>query len=593
MYSKLITNLIDAQAKKKPAGNHVSSPGAIKKVKDRSIAYSERHRDEWYRPEYDLDEIQIAQDTDSYIFRAVHKKVNRVICAKIAFVGPSPETVNYIKMRIDAISWAMQKPFSIIVWQLFADLFRFSNCMWAKTRSAELSLGKPRIDITGTQIDPVAGYSILPFETLKFKTKANGEIKKIMQSMPTGETKEFFPRDVIHFYTNRKPGFTIGTPELFPALDDIALLRRIEEDVEDLIETNLFPVYHYKVGSDNYPERIGPDGRKETDLIKLEVEYMSSAGVYVSDHRHEIAAIGAEGRALRIDFYITHFKNRGLAGLGVSALDMGEGGTANKSTAGTLSKGLLMDIEAMTITVKEFLEFYVINELLLEGGYNPFDPEQKVSIKFGVIDKDDRRADENNQIQLFHGQLRTMQEARAALGDAPYTEEDYEDSYYKRFEEPAALLKAMQTGSAAAEALAIHGASNITTEGIKKEQAYAKKQAETAAKATTAVAVKAKTSANTAGRPITKTGSKSASASSKNKSAPSNQHGTRSSAKTNHDCVIMDPNGNEINITCDFEINSDKVSSWCDMVYNQWEQINNSMIDFEMFARSKQWRLKE
>ena len=54
--------------------------------------------------------------------------------------------------------------------------------------------------------------------------------------MPSGDEKFFQPDEGIHFYDNRKPGVAMGTPEIVPVLDDIALLRRIEENVEDLLE---------------------------------------------------------------------------------------------------------------------------------------------------------------------------------------------------------------------------------------------------------------------------------------------------------------------------------------------------------------------
>jgi hypothetical protein len=52
----------------------------------------------------------------------------------------------------------------------------------------------------------------------------------------------------------------------------------------------------------------------------------------VPAERHEIKAIGAEGRALRAEGYLSYFKQRIFAGLGVSAIDMGEGDTSNRST---------------------------------------------------------------------------------------------------------------------------------------------------------------------------------------------------------------------------------------------------------------------
>ena len=113
---------------------------------------------------------------------------------------------------------------------------------------------------------------------------------------------------------------------------------------------------------------------------------------------------------------------------------MGEGGGANKSTASTMSKGMLMDVEAVACIIKAFFDFYIIGELMLEGGYDPLDPDQKVEVKFGTIDKEDKRADENHQIQAFHGNIRDIDETRKAMGDKPWRDEQMERTFYLRDE---------------------------------------------------------------------------------------------------------------------------------------------------------------
>jgi hypothetical protein len=549
-----------------------------KRAEPKNISYTARHRGVWFKPEYDFTEIQIAQRTDSFFSRSVIKKLNKVIVAGLDIVGDNSESVEYIKKRLLEMSFATNRPWEQLVWDTFFDLFRYSNCLWAKVRSEESSSGEIVVYPDGSERIPVAGYYILPFESLQFKTKVNGSLKKVMQ-VEDGREKEWGPNDVVHFYINRSPGFLVGTPEVLPVLDDLALLRRIEENVEDLIETNLFPVYHYQVGSDTMPERFDPNGVKETDVVRRKLQYMPSGGIYISDHRHSISAIGSEGRALRIDFYLTYFKNRVLSGLGTSALDVGEGDTANKSTASTMSKGMLMDVEAMTKVVKSFLEFYVINELLLEGGFDPMEKEDQVRLKFGVIDKDDRRADENQQIQLFHGNLRTMGEIRESLGDTPWSDEHYEQSHYKMFEEPADLLKSMQPGSAAGDVLANHSASSVTSQAVNKEKTFAQQT------------LNKQLAAKKAGRPVTKSKSKSASSTSKSKSRPSNQHGTRSSAKTIRDISLVDNKGEEILIACNFDIDDSNISLWNKEILSRYHQLDGN-VSFESIAASMMWRIR-
>jgi hypothetical protein len=485
----------------------------IKKAKNRGFSYTERHRGQWFKPEYHLEEIQIAQDTDGYLFRSLAKKLNRFVTAGWEIVGKDPETLAYMKGRIAEQEQATRRPFNLLIEEIGSDLLRFSNCMLVKVRNSEASTGKRRANINGKMLDPVAGYFVLPFETLHFKTKSNGEIKKVRQRTPTGQEKEYSPDDIIHFYMHKKPGFAMGTPEAIPVLDDISLLRRIEENVEELIESNLFPLFHYSVGSDEFPERYGPDGVKETDVIKETIEYMPAGGIYISDHRHKISAIGSEGRSLRIEGYLTYFKNRVFAGLGVSGVDMGEGDTANRATAQTLSKGAVLDIEALQNRIKTFVEFYMFDELLREG---PFDiasltQEHKVEIKFGIIDKEERVKLENQVIQLWSNQLLDETEARKLLGYAPVEDQQRDSTYFKLYQEPLALVKAL--GMPAADiALAESTSSSITKEGVEEQKKSKEKNSQLPGRR-----------ANPAG-----TGNARASA---EQSRPSNQFGTKAGPK--------------------------------------------------------------
>lgn len=500
----------------------LSKPGKIKRISAKPISYTERHRGVWFKPEYDLEEIQIAQDTDSFLFRAIKKKVNRFITAGWEIVGEKKEVVEYIKKRIREIEYVSNTPWNILLSYTAADMIRFSNCMWVKSRSLASSSGKIRKTFGMKEVDPVAGYFILPFETLSFKTKRNGEIKKIRQRMPSGEEKYFDPEDVVHFYDNKKPGFAMGTPELIPVLDDIALLRRLEENVEDLIESNLYPLFHYQIGSDTFPERYSPEGYKETDIVKNTIEYMPAGGIYVSDHRHKIQAIGSEGRALRIEGYLDYFKKRVIAGLGLSSVDMGEGDTANRSTANALSQSAIQDVEALQKTMKTIIEFFIFNELLLEGGYDPLEPENKIEIKFGVVDRETRSKLENQTIQLFLNNLLSENEARQRLGYAP--DVDKEDTNHYHYTKPLAMLK-----------LGILGGSSAT---------------------------------GNIGRPeVDPSGARNTS---QNISRPTNQHGTRVAPKLSSDNLLdlISETINYINIEFDSMLDIAKLS---ELEYNQKE----------------------
>lgn len=542
------------------------SASQVQKVRNRTVSYTHRHRGQWFRPEYDFDEIQIAHDVSSYLLRAIKKKVDRFFLAGYEFVSVNQDALAYIKMRVAEMEMATNKPFALLLKETARDLIRFNNCAWVKSRDKNKSSGSVRKDIRRVELEPVAGYHIMAFETLLFKTRSNGDLKKVMQSLPDGSRKEFVPADIVHFYSNRNPGFSVGTPELLPALDDIALLRRIEENVEELIETNLFPVFHYKVGSDEFPERFGPDGRKETEIVKQTIEYMPSGGVYVSDHRHEIQAIGSESKALRIDFYLTYFKSRVFSAIGVSGVDMGEGASANRSTASTMSKAMMMDVEAIQVLLKTFIDFNVINELLLEGGYNPLDEEDRVHIKFGIIDKEERMAFENQQVQLFANNLQTQTESRKRLGYRPFDDEDQADTHHKLYAEPLVLAKGMAPGSAAGEVLTGVSTSNIEAKSINKEKAFAKEAAKTSA------------AGGAQGRPSSGSNS-AAQKTSSAKARPSNQSGTRSSAKLNRD-IDLTANREAFRISVDQDISAACIDEWKLFVVNRYEDLAHSGVSF-------------
>jgi hypothetical protein len=402
------------------------SYSSIQVVRSPLKEYGARQRDWFYKPEYDFSDIERAQDADSYLARAVQKKSQKFLLAGYEFIGENPKTVEYILKRIKQIEKASQKPFPILLLQTAADVDRFVNALWVFRRDKEKSGGKP-YKVNGKTVDPIAGIFIAPFPSLQWKHNKNGKLTKIKQVINGVDTSpEFLPEDCIHFFTNRRPGYTVGSPPLFSALEDIRLLRKIEENVEDLIQTNLFPLFHYKIGNEKYPPgRNLQNGMSEEEEVQERLEYMPASGVYISSWRHEIQAIGSEGKALRIDYYLSYFKNRVFSALGMSATDFGESDSNNRSTAQTQSKSLTESVESMQQLMKCFIDTYLITPLLLESDFK-FDvlkPENIVEIQFGKIDISEQSLKHNETNQLYQSNLLTHEEARKMIGKRPIKEE--------------------------------------------------------------------------------------------------------------------------------------------------------------------------
>ena len=113
---------------------------------------------------------------------------------------------------------------------------------------------------------------------------------------------------------------------------------------------------------------------------------------------------------------------------------------------------------------------------MLENDYDIFEDYSKVSIQFGVIDKEEKRADENQVIQLWTNNLCTHEEARMKLNMRALEEPELERTYYALFGELAALATSAVMPNAAAEALGESPISNISAESVKKEEKRAEEK---------------------------------------------------------------------------------------------------------------------
>jgi len=416
--------------------NRISNPVVSFKQRTSTNSFEEA--------EYDLSEIGRMADVDSYIARAFEKKEGLMFKAGYELVGKNPETIQYIKERFKQIASVTGIPTKHLMKRLGSSLIRFSNTYVAKVRKLDSSGGKVRKLANGKEIDPVAGYFPMPPTTVRLMRNENNKILKYKQVLPNGLYKEFSSDAVLHFYLNKKEGFLTGTPSMVPVKDDVLALRKIEENVELLVYQHLFPMYHYKVGTEKAPAALYPDGQSEVDIVKAELEFMPAEGAIVTPERHEITALGAEGRALRVEGIINHFKQRVFAGCEMSSIDFGEGDTANRSTSDAMSRNLVDSVKAVQFEFEMFVNEFIINELLLESTFDdPLSNENIVELKFNEIDIDSKIKVENHAINMFRAYGITANEFRRSLGKEPFTEEDWEDTYWKRIEEPKMLIQAV------------------------------------------------------------------------------------------------------------------------------------------------------
>jgi hypothetical protein len=347
-------------------------------------------RGQFVPPEYDLAQIGRVEDTDSYVHQAFLKKIGLLFKEGYDFVGGNPKTIQYVKLRFEQMARATGVPTDELIRGIGAGLVKKSNAFLVKVRKESASGGKVRTAPGGKkEIQPVAGYFVAPPETMEVDADEFGKIRKWKQTVPGGQYKLFSPDDVVHFYFNKKEGLFFGTPTLVPVIDDIRALRKIEENIEMLIYQHLFPLFHYKIGSDEMPATMNEYGENEIDVAKREIRYMPSEGGLVTSHRHEIKLIGSENRSLRAESYLEHFKKRVFSGLGISAVDMGEGECYDEHTQTLTENGFkfhwAIDHKTEKIATFNFdtrkIEFHIPN-----SKYEGFYSGPMVKIKNDYVD---------------------------------------------------------------------------------------------------------------------------------------------------------------------------------------------------------------
>jgi hypothetical protein len=488
---------------------------------------------QWEAPEWDLAECGRIIDTEAYIRRAFAVKEALFLKEGWEFTGHNHQRVAYIKKRLRQMQHAGGVPFEILLSWTVNSLIRTSNAFWVKKRDFKASGGKRRQNEKNKTIDPIAAYFPAPAETIRFKRDEYGKIVAYTQNIRGKESAEFSPDDVIHFFFDKREGFSVGTPVLVPIKDDIRALRRIEENVELLVYQHLFPLFHYKVGTETAPAMIFPDGTTEIDVVRDGIANMPADGCWVTPERHSIEVVGAEGEALKVKDVIEHFKQRIFTGLGVSTVDMGEGGTANRSTAKTMSRNLIDRTKAEQNEVAAFINKYVIEELLQESTFDQetlFEEENVVKLRFKEIDQEARIALENHLSQMYLQHYLTHDQMRIAGGEEPWTDEDWEKSYWRQIDEPTKLMQSLdEPYSAEAKAVARSNTTSITEEDIgeEEEQKEKERKEELAVKK---ISAQKKPQALGTRKSSSKTNKAGA-----NKNRPANQHGTRRAPKLNKD----------------------------------------------------------
>ncbi|MHA2064483.1 MAG: hypothetical protein ACXABY_08895, partial [Candidatus Thorarchaeota archaeon] len=465
-------------------------------VRSKQLVYNTSGRStDFQEPDYNLTDVAAAIDTESYFRISVDKLVTEVWKNGYSFVGKDTDAVAYVKRRFHQIAMVTEQPTDDFLEDVARQIVTYSNVFVEKKRNDDASGGKRWSRFDGKELVPIAGLFVLDATSMEIARRENGKPLKYKQVIPssTRQYPEWVADDILHMHAARHRGLAFGTPFVVPTLDDIRALRNMEQNVEILVFQHAVPLYLYKVGTPEAPVKDG-----EIDELQTRLEEMPKHGVLIVSDRHNVEAIGAQGEAINATPYLDYFKNRVLSGLRLGSVVVGEGDTANRSTAATIN-AIVQDVALFfQKRIKVFIDL-LIAEILAEGGFDwdvaQFD--KLVELFIPEIDLEKKMALENHFTQLWENNGITAAEYRRSLGKDPFTDEDWKDTFWSLIGEPKALIQAL-------------------------DEKYVKQGENKGAAASTS----SKTSGTTA-----------------NKSKPANQTGSRSAPKLKKDAQIEDSIG--------------------------------------------------
>jgi hypothetical protein len=391
-------------------------------IAERTDDANQTYRRMWgiVQPEYNLLEPFTIFDTEPFVRQAVNRKLSLMFRNGFEIMSDQQKDADYINRRLEVMEYVMERDTQSFFTQVLYNLLLASNCFLQKIRKTEST---PVKQIKGRK-EPVAGYRLVPAHMI-FPYLENGVPSKWRRYFETGAPFEDIDLDdIVHLKWDVKPGHRFGTPRLIGVKDDIFALRRLEENVELLFINHLFPLFHIKVGNEENPASFDEQGNSEVDLIKWQIENMPKEGVFVTDERVEAEVVGAAGKGLDPKAMIEHYKTRIFTGLGMSALDMGDGASANRATADNISQNLKDSIKFDLETFGGLVRLLIFKELFMEATYSVSVQKavSRTKILFHEIDLDNKIKFENHVIQLFLNNLIDEDEARKQIGHKAFDE---------------------------------------------------------------------------------------------------------------------------------------------------------------------------
>lgn len=391
--------------------------------------YSQQRKDRanFEEAPYDLDKIIQAIDTDSYIKQGFFKYKELFWKEGWDIVSENPDAAAYLWQRIDFFEEVMETPFNQFLQKVADNLVKFANVFIVEVRK-DISPIFPGKLYPEENKETICGYYIIPTETVRIHRNKYNKVLYYKQCLEDesvySNNEDDYPTwtadEVIHLAWDKKDGRAFGTPFLISVLDDVVALRQIEEDVQNLIHRDLFPLYKYIIGT-----KDEPSSPEEIEEAAAELANLRTEGGIILPERHDVDVIGGKDSALEVGDYLMQFKERVAVGMGLSPHHLGMLSSANRSVTDRLDIALYDKIKLFQAYLEDEIRVKIFNRLLREGGFDPTTtpfkdgPSDRCYMRFREIDIDTQIKKETHSLQLFAGSAITLEELRLAIGENP------------------------------------------------------------------------------------------------------------------------------------------------------------------------------
>jgi hypothetical protein len=374
-----------------------------------------------------LNTIAKAHDADSLLAQATDKYTDLINKEGYSLRCTETEPQEYIEARFYYMSATTGVPIESVFKEGSRDLIKYGNHFLVKARvsrkMATMRIGGRKVASAKSlhgkdNLQPIGGYYRAdPLTFYPIYNQDTGRLEKWQQKIPGKDPKEFKLEQVIHFAYKPPAGKVMGVPLCAPVLDDLRMLRDVEEYIVKLLFKHLFPLLHHEV-----PDLSGTGLGTDEDVKQTVANYagMAPDGMLITPPGHKINVVAA-ATGLDASPYLKHLLQRVLMGLGLSEAIMGLGNAA-VGMSDMLTAQMHDRVKSFQQDMERLINLRIILELLMEGGFDPIRKKgDRVELEFNEIEIEDVIRRENHMGSMFGIGGVTEDEYRHAMRKNPLT----------------------------------------------------------------------------------------------------------------------------------------------------------------------------